>query len=82
MQSLALPRAGQGPCEWRKITVSTSNGLHVWGSRGMRLLDKIMILQGVGQTIQPLEVGYANSPKHAQKGGYVALSPMYRPVWL
>ena len=28
-----------------------------------------MILQGVKQMIQPLEVGYANSPKKAQKGG-------------
>ena len=30
---------------------------------GMRLLDKIMILQGVKLTIQPLGVGYANRPK-------------------
>ena len=49
---------------------------------GMRLLDKIMILQGVKQTIQPLEVGYANSPKKAQKGGYVVFSPTYGPAWL
>ena len=28
-----------------------------------------MILQGVKQTIQPREVGYANRPKKAQKGG-------------
>ena len=35
---------------------------------GMRVLKKIMILQGVKQTIQPLGVGYANSPKKAQNG--------------
>ena len=41
----------------------------VWGGSGpkthwgMRLLDKIMILQGVKITIQPLGVGYANRPK-------------------
>ena len=41
----------------------------VWGGSGpkthwgMRLLDKIMILQGVTLTIQPLGVGYANRPK-------------------
>ena len=35
-----------------------------------------MILQGIKQTIQPLEVGYANSPKKAQKGGYVVF-PLY-----
>ena len=29
MQSLALPRASQGPCESHEITVSTKNGLHV-----------------------------------------------------
>ena len=29
LQSLALPRAGQGPCEGREITVSANNGLHV-----------------------------------------------------
>ena len=47
---------------------------------GMRLLDKIMILQGVKPTIQPLGVGYANRPKKAQNGGYVAISPIY--AWL
>ena len=36
-----------------------------------------MILQGVKLTIQPLEVGYANSPKMAKMGGYVAFSPIY-----
>ena len=33
--------------------------------KGMRLLDKIMILPGVKQAIQALEVGYASRP---QKG--------------
>ena len=36
---------------------------------GMHLLDKIMILQGIKLTIQPLGVGYANRPKKAQNGG-------------
>ena len=36
-----------------------------------------MILQGVKLTIQPLGVGYANSPKMAKMGGYVAFSPIY-----
>ena len=55
----------------------------VWGAPdqkthwGMRLLDKIMILQGVKLTIQPLGVGYANRPKNAKMGGYVAFSPIY-----
>ena len=44
---------------------------------GMRLLDKIMILQGVELPIQPPGVGYANSPKKAKMGGYVAFSPKY-----
>ena len=43
---------------------------------GMLLLDKIMILQGVKPTIQPLGVGYANRPKKAKMGGYVAFSPV------
>ena len=43
---------------------------------GMLLLDKIMILQGVKLTIQPLGVGYANRPKKAKMGGYVAFSPI------
>ena len=34
-----------------------------------------MILQGVKQTIQPLEVGYANRPKKAQKGGVSDIFP-------
>ena len=33
-----------------------------------------MILQGVKLTIQPLGVGYANRPKKAKMGGYVAFS--------
>ena len=55
----------------------------VWGGSGpkthwgMRLLDKIMILQGVKLTIQPLGVGYANRPKKAKMGGYVVFSPIY-----
>ena len=44
---------------------------------GVYLLDKIMILQGVKLTIQPLGVGYANRPQKAQDGGYVAVSPIY-----
>ena len=46
---------------------------------GMRLLDKIMILQGFKLIIQPLGVGYANRPKMAQNGGYVAFSPTLAP---
>ena len=37
-----------------------------------------MILQGVKLTIQPLGVGYANRPKKAKMGGYVAFSPYIR----
>ena len=44
---------------------------------GMRLLDKILILQGVKLTTQPIGVGYAIRPKKAKMGGYVAFSPMY-----
>ena len=36
-----------------------------------------MILQGVKLTIQPLGVGYANRPKKAKMGGYVAFYPIY-----
>ena len=42
---------------------------------GMRLLDKIMILQGVNLTIQPLGVGYVNRPKKAQNGGVCGVFP-------
>ena len=45
---------------------------------GMRLLDKIMILQGVKPTIQPLGVGYANRPKKAQNGGVCGVFPYIR----
>ena len=69
-----------------KKWVSSGGGGSRGGSRpkthwGMCLLDKIMILQGVKQTIQPLEVGYATRPKQAQKGGHVAFSPI-GPAWL
>ena len=37
-----------------------------------------MILQGVKQTIQPLEAGYANRPKKAQNGGVCGVSPYIR----
>ena len=56
------------------------------GSRGVRTKNslgdafigqKILILQGVKLTIQPLGVGYANRPKKAKMGGYVAFSPIY-----
>ena len=40
-----------------------------------------MILQGVKQTIQPLEVGYANRPKKAQKGRVCGVFP-YRQACL
>ena len=43
---------------------------------GMRLLDKISILQGVA--IQSLEVWYANRPKKAQKGGVCGVFPNIR----
>ena len=49
---------------------------------GMRLLDKIMILQGVKLTIQPLGVGYANRPKKAQNGGAMWRFLLYTPAWL
>ena len=41
-------------------------------------LGKIMILQGVKRTIQPLGVGYANRPK---MGGMWRFS-LYTPAWL
>ena len=66
----------------RGCTGVSSGG--VWGGGsgpkthwGMRLLDKIMILQGVKLTIQPRGVWYANRPKKAKMGGYVAFSPTY-----
>ena len=67
-----------------KKWVSSGGGLGGSGPKthwGMRLLDKIMILQVVKLTIQPLAVGYANRPKKAKMGGYVAFSPV-SPAWL
>ena len=64
-----------------KKWVSSGGGLGGSGPKthwGMCLLDKIMILQGVKLTIQPLGVGYANRPKKAKMGGYVAFSPYIR----
>ena len=55
-----------------KKWVSSWGGLGRSGPKthwGVCLLDKMMILQGVKLTIQPLEVGYADRPKKAQKGG-------------
>ena len=46
--------------------------------RGMCLLDKMMILQGVKLTIQPLGVGHANRPKKAQNGGVCGVFPYIR----
>ena len=34
----------------------------------MRLLDKMIMFQGVKRTIQPLGVGYANRPNKAENG--------------
>ena len=46
---------------------------------GMRVLDKIMILQGVFKlTIQPLGVGYANRPKKGPKWGVCSFFPYIR----
>ena len=53
------------PKKW----VSSGGGLGGSGPKthwGMRFLDRIMILQGVELTIQPLGVGYANRPKWPQ----------------
>ena len=67
-----------------KKWVSSAGGGGVWGGPdqklfwGMRLLHKIMILQGVKLTIQPLGVGYANSPKKAQTGGVCGVFPSIR----
>ena len=72
----------QSSLKTSKKWISSGGGLG-WGSRpkthwGMRLLDKIMTLQGVKLTIQPLGVGYANSPKKAPKGGVCGVSPYIR----
>ena len=64
-----------------KKWVSSGGGLGGSGPKthwGMRLLDKIMILQGAKLTIQPFGVGYANRPKKAKMRGYVAFSPYIR----
>ena len=45
---------------------------------GMCLFDKIMILQGVKLTAQPLGVGYTNKPKNAQNGGVCGVFPYIR----
>ena len=68
------------PFKTSKKWVSSGGGLGGSGPKthwGMRLLDKIMILQGVKLTIQPHGVGYANRPKKAKMGGYVAFSPTH-----
>ena len=68
-----------------KKWVSSGGGLGGSGSKshwGMRLLDKITILQGVKLRIQPLGVGYANRPKKAKMGGVCGVFPIYTPAWL
>ena len=50
---------------------------------GCVLFDKIMNLQGVKPTIQPLGVGYANGPKKGRNGGGMWRFPhIYGPAWL
>ena len=49
-----------------------------WDERLLCLLYKLMILQGVKQTIQLLGVGYANRPKKAQNGGVCGVFPFLR----
>ena len=71
------PHPHPPPKKW----VSSGGGLGGSGPKthwGMRLLDKIMTLQGVKLTIQPLGVGYANKPK---VGGMWRF-PLYTPAWL
>ena len=69
---LTPPPAPPPSLKTSKKWVSSGRG---WGGSGpkahwgMRLLDKIMILQGVKLIIQPLGVGYANGPKKAQNWG-------------
>ena len=73
------------PPNLKKVGFKWGGGLGGSGPKtlwGMRLLDKIVILQAVKQTIQPLEVGYVNNPKKAQNWGYVAFSPIYGHAWL
>ena len=74
---LLTPPPPPPPKKW----VSSGGGLRGSGPKthwGMRLLDKIMILQGVKLTIQPLGVGYANRPKW----GGMWCFPLYTPAWL
>ena len=56
----------------------THGGVRTKNSLGMHLLAKIMILQEVKLTIQPLGVGYANRPKKAQNGGVCGVFPYMR----
>ena len=71
------PTSLKSPKKW----VSSGGGLQGSGPKthwGMRSLDKIMILQGIKLTIQPLGVGYANRPKKAQNGGVCGVFPYIR----
>ena len=63
--------------KWVSSVGGGSGGSGPKTHRGMRFLDKIMILQGVKLTNHPFGVGYANRPKKAKMGGYVAFSPIY-----
>ena len=74
------PTQPHPPLKGSKKWVSSGGGLGGSGPKthsGMRLLDKTRILQGLKLTIQPLGVGYANRPKKAKMGVYVAFSPLY-----
>ena len=65
----------KGGFKWGGGGVGGSGPKTHWG---VGLLDKMRILQGVKPTIQPLEVGYANSPKKAQNGGGMWRFPSIR----
>ena len=54
-----------------------SGGVRTKNSLGDVLIGQNNDFQGVKLTIQPLVVGYANRPKKAQNGGYVAFFPIY-----
>ena len=74
------PHTPPPPSKPQKSGFQVGGGLGGSGPKthwGMCLLNKIMILQGVKLTIQPLGVGYANRPKKAKMGGYVVFSPIY-----
>ena len=64
-----------------KKWVSSGGG---WGGPDQKLIGgcvywtKIMILQGVKLTIQPLGVAYANRPKKAPNGGVCGVFPYIR----